>query len=141
MEIIFAGDKISECVKIRTEVFVAEQGVAPELEVDGFDAPRAPCDHYLIMDGGNAVGTFRCIFEGDAVHVGRLCVKKERRGEGFGRAALEFIEKEYASRGYAKITLGAQCAAIPFYEKCGFKTVSDVFLDAGIPHRTMEKMI
>lgn len=141
MEIIFAGDKIGECVKIRTEVFVAEQGVAPELEVDGFDAPCAPCDHYLIMDGGNAVGTFRCIFEGDAVHVGRLCVKKERRGEGFGRAALEFIEKEYASRGFVKLTLGAQCAAIPFYEKCGFKTVSDVFLDAGIPHRTMEKKI
>lgn len=141
MEIIFANDNIGECVKIRTEVFVVEQGVAPELEVDGFDADGAPCDHYLIMGGDAAVGTFRCIFEGDAVHVGRLCVKKERRGEGLGRAALEFIEKEYASRGYAKITLGAQCAAIPFYEKCGFKTVSDVFMDAGIPHRTMEKMI
>lgn len=141
MEIIFAGDRIGECVKIRTEVFVIEQGVPPELEVDGFDEEDAPCDHYLITDGCDGVGTFRCIFEGDAVHVGRLCVKKSRRGEGIGRAALEFIEKEYASRGYAKITLGAQCAAIPFYEKCGFAAVSDVFFDAGIPHRTMEKKI
>ena len=71
MEIIFANDMIGECVKIRTEVFVIEQGVPPELEVDGFDAEDAPCDHYLIMDGGDAVGTFRCIFEGDAVHAGR----------------------------------------------------------------------
>ena len=141
MKIVFANDKIDECVKIRTGVFVVEQGVSPELEVDGFDAPDAPCDHFLILDGGDAVGTFRCIFEGDAIHIGRLCVKKERRGEGLGRAALEFIEKHYAARGYEKLTLGAQCAAIPFYEKCGFRAVSDVFLDAGIPHRTMEKRI
>ena len=141
MKIVFANDKIGECVKIRTDVFVIEQGVPPELEVDGFDAPGAPCDHFLIVDGDDNVGTFRCIFEGGAVHVGRLCVKKEHRGEGFGRAALEFIEKIYAARGYEKLTLGAQVTAIPFYEKCGFKVVSDVFLDAGIEHRKMEKAL
>lgn len=141
MEITLVSGNICECIKIRTEVFVVEQGVPPEIEVDAFDEENAPCEHYLITDGGDSVGTFRCIFEGDAVHIGRLCVKKERRGNGYGRAALLFIEKEYAARGYKKLTLGAQCTAIPFYEKCGFKTVSDVFSDAGIPHRTMEKMI
>ena len=141
MNIVFANDNIGECVKIRTEVFVSEQGVPPELEVDGFDAVGAPCDHFLIVDEGEPVGTFRCIFEGGAVHVGRLCVKKESRGKGYGRAALEFIEKHYAARGYEKLTLGAQCTAIPFYEKCGFSVVSDVFLDAGIEHRKMEKAL
>ena len=141
MNIVFAGDRIDECVKIRTEVFVDEQHVPPELEVDGFDATGAPCDHFLIVDEGEPVGTFRCIFESGAVHVGRLCVKKEKRHRGFGRAALEFIEKYYGARGYEKLTLGAQCAAIPFYEKCGFKVVSDVFLDAGIEHRKMEKAL
>ena len=141
MEIVFANDKIDECVKIRTEVFVIEQGVPPELEVDGFDAAGAPCDHFLIVDEGEPVGTFRCIFEGGAVHVGRLCVKKEKRHRGYGRAALEFIEKYYGARGYEKLTLGAQCTAIPFYEKCGFSVVSDVFLDAGIEHRKMEKAL
>ena len=141
MKIIFANDKIPECVKIRAEVFVREQNVPSEIEVDGFDSPDAPCDHFLICDNGEYVGTFRCIFEGTAVHVGRLCVKKDKRGLGYGRAALEFIEKEYVTRGFNKITLGAQCTAIPFYEKCGFSVVSDVFLDAGIEHRTMEKTI
>lgn len=140
MKIIFANDKINECIKLRTEVFVNEQGVPPELEEDSFDSPNAPCDHFLIEDGGEYVGTFRCIFEGNAVHVGRLCVRKEKRGKGYGSAALEFIEMNYKNR-FSKLTLGAQCTAIPFYEKCGFKTVSDVFLDAGIEHRTMEKMI
>ena len=141
MQIVFANDRIDECVKIRTEVFVGEQGVPPELEVDGFDAPGAPCDHFLIVDEGEPVGTFRCIFEGGAVHVGRLCVKKEKRHRGYGRAALESIEKYYGARGYEKLTLGAQVTAIPFYEKCGFSVVSDVFLDAGIEHRKMEKAL
>ena len=141
MEIVFANDRVDECVKIRTEVFVGEQHVPPELEVDGFDAPGAPCDHFLIVDEGEPVGTFRCIFEGGAVHVGRLCVKKEKRHHGYGRAALDFIEKYYAARGYEKLTLGAQVTAIPFYEKCGFLVVSDVFLDAGIEHRKMEKAL
>lgn len=141
MEIVFANDMIGECVKIRTEVFVNEQHVPPELEVDNFDTRDAPCDHFLIVEKGEPVGTFRCIFEGDAVHVGRLCVKKESRGKGYGRAALEFIEKHYAARGYEKLTLGAQVTAIPFYEKCGFLVVSDVFLDAGIKHRKMEKAL
>lgn len=140
MKIIFANNKINECIKLRTEVFVNEQGVPPELEEDSFDSPNAPCDHFLIEDGGEYVGTFRCIFEGNAVHVGRLCVRKEKRGKGYGSAALEFIKMNYKSR-FSKLTLGAQCTAIPFYEKCGFKTVSDVFLDAKIEHRTMEKMI
>ena len=141
MEIVFANDRIDKCVKIRTEVFVIEQGVPPELEVDGFDAPGAPCDHFLIVDEGEPVGTFRCIFEGSAVHVGRLCVKKEKRHRGYGRAALDFIEKYYAARGYEKLTLGAQVTAIPFYEKCGFVCVSDVFLDAGIEHKRMKKAL
>ena len=141
MKIVFANDRIDKCVKIRTEVFVIEQGVPPELEVDGFDAADAPCDHFLIVDEGEPVGTFRCIFEGGAVHVGRLCVKKEKRRQGYGRAALGFIEKYYAARGYEKLTLGAQRTAIPFYEKCGFKVVSDVFLDAGIEHKKMEKAL
>ena len=141
MEVIFANDTIDECLKIRAEVFVDEQHVPAEIEVDGFDSTDAPCDHFLIYDNGEYVGTFRCIFEGKAVHVGRLCIKKDKRGRGYGRAAIEFIEEEYASRGFNKITLGAQCTAIPFYEKCGFSVVSDVFLDAGIKHRTMEKRI
>ena len=142
MNIIKAEDKIAECLKIRCDVFVVEQGVPLSLEADEYDDPGAPCDHFLIVDGEDIVGTFRVILdEGSAAHVGRLCVVKDRRGRGYGAAALEFAAKEYAARGYEKLTLGAQCHAIPFYEKCGFAVISDVYDDAGIPHRKMEKIL
>ena len=142
MNIINAENKIADCLKIRYAVFVSEQGVPPDLEKDGYDEPGALCEHFLIEDGGAFVGTFRVLLdEHDAAHIGRLCIIPECRGRGLGRAALEFAAREYGRRGYKKLVLGAQCHAIPFYEKCGFSVVSDLYYDAGIPHRNMEKIL
>ena len=142
MEIINAGGRKNDCLRIRYKVFVSEQGVPLELEKDEYDEHGAPCDNYLIEDNGEAVGTFRVILdEGTSAHIGRLCVLKEFRGRGYGAAALGFCAEEYCRRGYEKLVLGAQCHAIPFYEKCGFTVVSDVYDDAGIPHRKMEKRL
>lgn len=142
MKVIPSNDNISECLKIRYAVFVGEQGVSPDLERDGYDEPNSLCDHYLIFDGGAPVGAFRVLLdEGDAAHIGRLCVLKEHRKKGFGAAALDFCTETYGKKGFSKLALGAQCHAIPFYEKCGFEVVSDVYYDAGIPHRKMEKIL
>lgn len=141
MRITVAQDRIPDCIEIRRRVFVEEQGVPWELEVDGFDEPDSPCEHFLMLveeDGLTLpIGTFRAYFEtDDAVHLQRFCILKEYRGRGFGRAAMDFIREYYRDKA-ARITFGAQCTAIPFYEKCGCRCVSDVFLDAGLPHRTM----
>ena len=142
MEIITAAGRKAGCLKIRYAVFVDEQGVPFELEKDGYDDDGAPCEHYLITESGKCVGTFRVILdEGSAAHIGRFCVLPEYRKKGYGAAALAFAQKEYAARGYEKLVLGAQCHAVPFYEKCGFNVVSDVYDDAGIPHRDMEKKL
>ena len=142
MDIIPANDSVFRCLEIRRAVFVSEQGVPPELEADEYDKPGAPCDHYLLMCDKNPVGAFRVLLdEGAAAHIGRLCILKEYRGRGYGRAALEFAANTYGKRGYAELLLGAQCHAIPFYEKCGFTVISDVYDDAGIPHRKMKKQL
>lgn len=137
---IYKTEDIERCLKIRYEVFVDEQKVPFELEKDENDSSEAACDHFMIEDENGAAGTFRCTIEnGDTIHLQRLCIKKSRRGCGYGRAALAFAESYYP--GMKKITLGAQCQAIPFYEKCGLTVVSGIFDDAGIPHRTMEKLL
>ena len=142
MTIINANDRIADCLAVRYAVFVDEQGVDPDVEKDGYDEPDSPCDHYLIEEGGSLVGAFRVLLdEGDAAHVGRLCVLSTYRGKGLGSAALAFASREYAAKGYAKLVLGAQCHAVPFYEKCGFKVISDIYYDAGMPHRKMEKLL
>ena len=135
-------DDAEKCLEIRRMVFVEEQGVPVELETDALDSDNAACDRFLIFCGERAVGTFRCFFETpDTVHLQRLCVLPEYRMRGCGRAALGFAEEFYAVRGAAEITLNAQCTAAGFYERCGYRAVSGVFYDAGIPHKRMKKAI
>ena len=145
MRIIPAQNRIADCIALRKEIFVAEQGVPVGLEVDAFDEPDSGCTHFLLLEpdeGGSPIGTFRAYFEdAETVHLQRFCIKKAFRGRGHGREALRFIEEYYRALGAKRITFGAQCAAIPFYEKCGYTCVSGVFDDAGIPHRRMEKEI
>jgi len=132
-------DDIAACLAIREKVFIKEQNVPIELEIDEYDKPDAECEHYLITDGGVNAGTFRCIHDApDVIHMQRLCILSEMRGKGYGYAAMSFLKEHYKKLGARKITLDAQCHAIPFYESCGFTCISDIFLDAGIKHRTME---
>lgn len=145
MRIIHAQDRIADCIAIRTTVFVDEQGVPIELEIDELDKPDSGCRHFLMLehnpDGSSSpIGTFRAYFETpEVVHLQRLCILKAFRGRGYGRAALEYVEGYFKELGASRIIFGAQCYAIPFYEKCGCRCISEVFNDAGIPHRMMEK--
>ena len=91
MFIIPANDRIDDCIAIRKKVFVEEQGVPVELEVDEMDSPSAPCFHFLMLDDEKAgepgpFGTFRAYYEtADTVHLQRFCVLKEYRAQGLGR--------------------------------------------------------
>ncbi len=141
MEIIKTND-ISSCLEIRKKVFVNEQKVPIELEIDEYDNPKSNCDHYLIIENGCNIGTFRCVYlSDDTVLIQRFCVIKEMRSKGYGYSAMDFIKRHYKNLGVRKLTLNAQCHAIPFYESCSFKTVSAIFSDAGIEHRKMEQDI
>ena len=71
----------------------------------------------------------------------RFCVLSEFRMIGVGRFMLEKLEQICCAQEYKKIEMGAQCHAVPFYEKCGYSVVSGVFLDAGIEHVKMEKIL
>lgn len=131
-------DELDACLSIRRTVFIEEQNVPVELEIDELDKLESPCTHYLILDGEKAVGTFRCPDPHDSeVHIGRFCFLKDARSKHFGKAAIDFAVQTYRSQGITAIALNAQCPVIGFYEKCGFTVTSDIFDDAGIPHRSM----
>lgn len=55
--------------------------------------------------------------------------------------SLEFAEEYYRKNGIKKIILDSQYPVKDFYEKCGYKTVSDIFMEVNIPHVKMEKKI
>jgi len=127
---------LEEAIRIRTIVFVDEQKVPPELEVDGLDHDEKT-DHFLIAQEGKPIGTARIIKCGKIAKIGRLAILKEQRGKGLGRKLMEFMIAYCKESGFDEITLGAQCDALGFYEKLGFAAHGPVFLDAGIKHRKM----
>lgn len=84
-------------------------------------------------------GRFRTV-DGNG-KVERICVLKENRQSGSGKAIMDKIEEHAKKQGLPALKLNAQTQAIPFYEKLGYQVISEEFMDAGIPHRTMKKTI
>lgn len=134
----------AEAMRIRESVFVEEQGVPAELELDHHD-PQ--CVHALARDEtGRAVGTGRLLppeSHGARIvsHVGRMAVLKEWRGRGVGGALLARLIDAARERGDTEIALSAQIHAQGFYRAHGFLEEGEEFTEAGIPHRTMRRVL
>jgi predicted GNAT family N-acyltransferase len=121
---------------IREAVFVAEQGVPAEIELDEWDER---CDHALAVDArGRAIGTGRLLRDG---HIGRLAVLREHRGRGVGAAILEALIERARQRGMRRVVLNAQTHAAGFYARFGFAVSGDEFVEAGIPHVEMARAL
>jgi tRNA(Arg) A34 adenosine deaminase TadA/predicted GNAT family N-acyltransferase len=120
---------------IRFEVFVEEQNVPAEEEVDANDPLSI---HAIAWRDGVAAGCGRLLPDG---HIGRMAVRKAFRGLGVGAKVLNHLVDRARQRGDREIVLSAQTHAIAFYEKLGFSVESDEYLDCNIPHRDMRKRI
>jgi predicted GNAT family N-acyltransferase len=126
---------IATCQRLRHQVFVVEQGVATELEVDGLDGQAV---HLLATVAGRPVGTARLLAYADKGKIGRVCVVADQRGTGLGAALMQAGVAHFrAQPGVKLVTLGAQVTALGFYERLGFVAQGPVFDDAGIDHREM----
>ena len=120
---------------IRQKVFIEEQGVPQEMELDEFD-PIA--SHALAFQGDQCIGTGRLIeTTQNAGQIGRMAVLAGFRGNGTGKAILMALIELARSQKMSSISLHSQVSAIPFYEKFGFIAQGSVYEEAGIPHRNM----
>jgi len=129
-------DRGDDLAAIRERVFVVEQGVPRELELDGLDAGA---DHVLAWGpDGHPAGCGRMLADG---HIGRMAVLPAHRRRGVGGALLAALLERARERGLSRVFLHAQVTAAPFYESHGFASEGDVFLDAGIPHRYMFRYV
>jgi len=129
---------------IRMTVFVEEQGVPAEEELDAYDVTAA---HFLARSvtdptPSGIVGTARLLDKGHGIgKIGRVAVLREYRGKGIGALLMRRIEQDARAAGYTELILEAQCYAIPFYEKLGYIAEGDIFLDCDIEHRLMRKSL
>ena len=129
-------DDLETVLAIRRVVFIEEQGVSFEDEVDGRDPDAI---HLLAKLDGRPVGTARLLLSGSKGKIGRVAVLKEARGHGLGQALVLFAADELKRRGASRAVLGAQTHALGFYEALGFTAHGPEFMDAGIPHREMAR--
>lgn len=117
---------------IRYQVFVVEQKVPVELELDELDPVSL---HALAHDGSNCVlGTGRLTPTGK---IGRMAVDIGYRGCGVGGKLLSALIQAARQRGDDRVCLSAQISALRFYHRYGFIIQSEIFMDAGIPHQDM----
>jgi len=133
-----SGEDRAACLRLRFEVFVEEQKVSPEEEIDGIDDR---CLHYLASIYGRRVGTARVIPKGALAKIGRVAVVRTERGKGIGLSLMRAVLEDAAANGFIEAALDSQTYAIPFYEKLGFVAEGEEFLDAGIPHYRMRRAI
>jgi predicted GNAT family N-acyltransferase len=126
--------ELKQALRIRIRVFVGEQGVPAEIELDA-DDQRAV--HFVACDEKRAVGTARLVMRGHNAKIGRMAVLKSKRRKQIGKQLLSRAIATAKKQGARKIYLHAQVAVIGFYESAGFRCVGPVFDEAGIPHRKM----
>lgn len=126
-----------ECAApVRFKVFVGEQSVPAEIELDEHDARSV---HALARTReGGAVATGRLLPDG---HIGRMAVLREWRGKGIGGRILEALAGEAKRRGLSEAVLSAQAHAIEFYERHGFQAEGPEYMEAGIAHRLMRRAL
>lgn len=122
--------------EIRKQVFIIEQNVPAEIELDELDQQAV---HFLVYkQNQEAIGTARFLtIDNNRGKIGRMSVLKQYRNQGCGLALLNACLKWAKKQKIAEVILHAQNQAIPFYQKSGFRVRGNEFMDAGIPHHEM----
>ena len=130
--------------KLRTEVFVNEQNVPIELELDEKDYSEHTI-HIGYFNVDELIGVARLIdMDKDVIHIGRVAIDKNHRGEGIGHKLIlgcEDIAKKVLNRDF-NIELSAQVYVETFYKKLDYNRINNnIYIDAGIEHIDMRKTI
>ena len=144
IKILETKEELNLGFALRIEVFVKEQKVPIELELDEKDHSKNTV-HIGYFSDDKLIGVARLIdMNKDVIHIGRVVIDKEYRGKGIGRKLIvgcESTAKNILKRKIV-IELSAQIQAEKFYESLGYNRVNDkIYLDAGIEHVDMRKVI
>lgn len=136
VKVVENHQELQDALSVRKIVFIHEQQVPAEEEIDQYDDTAV---HFVQYDGETPIGAGRFRTIDGIGKVERICVLKDKRKTGAGKLIMQKIEDYAKEHDIQSVKLNAQTHAIPFYTRLGYEIISDEFLDAGIPHRTMKK--
>jgi predicted GNAT family N-acyltransferase len=140
---VTTGEQLQMALEIRKQVFVEEQKVPAEEEIDEYDVIGDHAHHFLLKEGGRPAATGRLIYyKAGTAKMQRVAVHEQYRSKGFGRILLLAMEEYARELGLEASILDAQCQAEAFYSKLGYEVISkEPFYDAGILHVRMQKAL
>ena len=138
VKLVETEEEMEGALSVRFRVFVAEQQVPMDEELDEFDSSAT---HAIVLSQGEVVATGRIVYgnEDSAARIGRMAVDMEWRRKGLGGRLLTFLEEEAASRGVSTYILNAQEYVKQFYANHGYVERGENFLEADIVHILMRK--
>ena len=136
--VAFDSQLMRDALDLRRVVFVEEQGVPPELEIDDEDKAAI---HLVTTIGERVVATLRISTMGHAHRIGRVAVQREFRRRSIASRLVERAGRLIAENGGREIVLHAQIQTVDFYRRLGYRAEGDVEMDAGIPHIWMRKRL
>ena len=121
-----------DIVRLRDEVFVVEQRITAEAEVDGKDPE---CAHVMgRTPAGDLVATARIFLDHDPAKVGRVAVRPDMQRHGVGTALMKYVHEVVGTR---PAMLSAQAYLRAWYTRLGWTAQGDLYDEAGIPHVRM----
>ena len=134
-------NQLYEISRSRCEVFIKEQKIVCEEELDGLDDK---CIHVFLEEGEKVVAYCRIVPKGinyENISIGRVLVLEQFRRKGIAQEMIN-IATEYIKLNFQenKIVLSSQLYAKALYESVGFIVNSDIYEEAGIPHVKMYKI-
>lgn len=134
-KIFFNTPEYLETLSIRKEVFIKEQNVPEEIEIDEFECHS---HHFLLTKAAVPVACGRMRLKSSYIKFERIASLKSFRGMGLGKMLMEKMQ-EFARLNYPELTpyMHSQVDSIAFYEKLGWTKQGEIFFEAGIPHLAM----
>lgn len=126
--------EIKKAIDIRKKVFIEEQKVPSDIEIDGLDQKS---EHFLAYLNNEAIGCARLRENKGYVKLERIAVLKEYRNKKYGKKITNFLINYCKNQNANQIRLHSQLTVVNFYKKFGFKPVGKIFLEAGIKHVEM----
>jgi predicted GNAT family N-acyltransferase len=134
-------ERMAAAFSVRVPVFVGEQHVPAEEEIDEHDHTDAGARHALVRDGAVPVAAGRYFRIGTTAQVGRMAVLAAHRGRGIGRLVLDALVADARAHGFARVALNAQDHAVAFYAKAGFTPFGETLVECDILHQPMELVL
>ncbi len=134
-----ADDKLwKDATFVRNTIFGTEYHVADDIEVTDIEKKSA---HFVLYNDRKPIGTGRLRVDGDYAFFERISVLPAYRNKGLGAMILTKMESVAKNRGYKQVKMHVPTTVEGFFQKYGYETVSDVFLEVNFPHVIMVKAV